>query len=165
MDRERDRRDSTVMFVNPPGAFLVGGPNADAGLRGRKIIVDTYGGMGRHGGGALSGEDPRKGDPSAASMARDIAKSVVAAELADVCDVQMASVIGHAHPVCVRVETVNPRVSNGTINQAIQDICDRRPAAMIERLNRLRPIDRATAADGHLGRPEFPREASDRVVA
>jgi S-adenosylmethionine synthetase len=98
-------------------------------------------------------------------MARDIAKSVVAAKLADVCDVQMASVIGHAHPVCVRVETVNPRVSNDKISRAIQDVFDRRPAAIIERLNLLRPVYRATAAYGHLGRPEFPWEASDRVVA
>jgi S-adenosylmethionine synthetase len=112
MDRERNRLDSTVMFVNPTGAFLVGGPKADAGLTGRKIIVDTYSGMGRHGGGAFSGKDPSEVDRSAAYMARDIAKSVVAAELADVYEVQMASVIGHAHPVCVRVETVNPRVSN-----------------------------------------------------
>jgi S-adenosylmethionine synthetase len=153
------------MFVNPTGAFLVGGPKADAGLTGRKIIVDTYGGMGRHGGGTLSGKDPSQVDRSAASMARDLAKRVVAAALADVCDVQMASVIGHAHPVCVRVETVNPRVSNDKISQAIQDVFDRRPAAIIDRLNRLRPIYRATAADGHLGRPEFPWEASDRVVA
>jgi S-adenosylmethionine synthetase len=100
MDRERDRLDSMVMFVNPPGAFLVGGPKADAGLTGRKIIVDTYGGIGRHGGGAFSGKYPSKVDRSAASMARDIAKSVVAAELADVCDVRMASVIGHASRPC-----------------------------------------------------------------
>jgi S-adenosylmethionine synthetase len=164
MDRERDRLDSTVMFVNPTGAFLVGGPKADAGLTGRKIIVDTYGGMGRHGGGAFSGKDPSKVDRSAASMARDIAKTVVAAKLADVYEVQMAYVIGHAHPVCVRVETVNPRVSNDKISQAIQDVFDRRPAAIIERLNLLRPIYRATAAYGHVGRPEFPWEASDRVV-
>ena len=97
-------------------------------------------------------------------MARYTAKSVVAADLADVCAVQMASVIGHAHPVCVRVETVNPRVSNDKISRAIQDVFDRRPAAITERLNRPRPIYRATAAYGHLGRPEFPWEASDRVV-
>jgi hypothetical protein len=162
MGRERDRLDSSVIFVNPTGAFLVGGPKADAGLTGRKIIVDTYGGMGRHGGGACSGKDPSQVDRSAASMARYIAKSVVAAELADVCEVQMAS--GHAHPVCVRVETVNPRVSNDKISQAIQDVFDRRPAVIIERLNLLRPIYRATAAYGHFGRPEFPWEASDRVV-
>jgi len=164
MDRERDRLDSTVIFVHPTGAFLVGGPKADAERTGRKMIVDTYGGMGRHGGGAFSGKDPSKVDRSAASMARDIAKSVVAAELADVCDVQMAYVIGHAPPVCVRVETVNPRVSNDKISQAIQDVFDRRPAAIIERLNLLPPIYRAPAAYGHFGRPASPCEASDRVV-
>lgn len=164
MDQERDRLDSTIIFVNPTGAFLVGGPKADAGLTGRKIIVDTYGGMGRHGGGAFSGKDPSKVDRSAAYMARYIAKSVVAAELADVCEVQIAYVIGHANPVCVRVETVNPTIANDKISQAIQDVFDMRPAAIIERLNMLRPIYRDTAAYGHFGRPEFPWEASNRVA-
>jgi len=164
MDRERERLDSTVIFINPTGAFLVGGPKADAGLTGRKIIVDTYGGMGRHGGGAFSGKDPSKVDRSGAYMARYIAKSVVAAELADICEVQIAYVIGHANPVCVRVETVNPSVSNDRISQAIQDVFDMRPAAIIERLNLLRPIYRATAAYGHFGHQEFPWEAPDRVV-
>jgi S-adenosylmethionine synthetase len=165
MDRECDRLDRTVMFVHPTGIFLVGGRKADAGLTGRKVSVDTYGGMGHHGGGALSGKDPSQVERSAASTARDIAKSVVAAKLTDVCGVQMASVIGHAPPVCVRVEIVNPGVSNDQISQAIQVVCDRRPAAISERLNRLQPIYRATAASGHFGRPEFPWEASDRVVA
>jgi S-adenosylmethionine synthetase len=164
MDQERDRLDSTLIFVNPTGAFLVGGPKADAGLTGRKIIVDTYGGMGRHGGGAFSGKDPSKVDRSGAYMARYIAKSVVAAELADVCEVQIAYVIGHAQPVCVRVETVNPTIANDKISQAIQDVFDMRPAAIIERLNLLRPIYRDTAAYGHFGRPEFPWEASNRVA-
>jgi S-adenosylmethionine synthetase len=164
MDQERERLDSTLIFVNPTGAFLVGGPKADAGLTGRKIIVDTYGGMGRHGGGAFSGKDPSKVDRSAAYMARYIAKSVVAAELADVCEVQIAYVIGHATPVCVRVETVNPTIDNDKISQAIQDVFDMRPAAIIERLNMLRPIYRDTAAYGHFGRPEFPWEASNRVA-
>jgi S-adenosylmethionine synthetase len=164
MDQERDSLDSTLIFVNPTGAFLVGGPKADAGLTGRKIIVDTYGGMGRHGGGAFSGKDPSKVDRSAAYMARYIAKSVVAAELADVCEVQIAYVIGHANPVCVRVETVNPTIANEKISQAIQDVFDMRPAAIIERLNMLRPIYRDTAAYGHFGRPEFPWEASNRVA-
>ena len=164
MDQERDRLDSTVIFVNPTGAFLVGGPKADAGLTGRKIIVDTYGGMGRHGGGAFSGKDPSKVDRSAAYMARYIAKSVVAAELADICEVQIAYVIGHANPVSVRVETVNPTIANEKISQAIQDVFDMRPAAIIERLNMLRPIYRETAAYGHFGRPEFPWEGSNRVV-
>jgi S-adenosylmethionine synthetase len=164
MDQERDRLDSTVIFVNPTGAFLVGGPKADAGLTGRKIIVDTYGGMGRHGGGAFSGKDPSKVDRSAAYMARYIAKSVVAAELADICEVQIAYVIGHATPVCVRVETVNPTVSNEKISQAIQDVFDMRPAAIIEHLHMLQPIYRATAAYGHFGRPEFPWEATNRIA-
>jgi S-adenosylmethionine synthetase len=164
MDQERDRLDSTLIFVNPTGAFLVGGPKADAGLTGRKIIVDTYGGMGRHGGGAFSGKDPSKVDRSGAYMARYIAKSVVAAELADVCEVQIAYVIGHAKPVCVRVETVNPTIADDKISQAIQDVFDMRPAAIIERLNMLRPIYRDTAAYGHFGRPEFPWEASNRVA-
>jgi S-adenosylmethionine synthetase len=164
MDQERDRLDSTLIFVNPTGAFLVGGPKADAGLTGRKIIVDTYGGMGRHGGGAFSGKDPSKVDRSGAYMARYIAKSVVAAELADVCEVQIAYVIGHANPVCVRVETVNPTIDNAKISQAIQDVFDMRPAAIIERLHMLRPIYRDTAAYGHFGRPEFPWEASNRVA-
>jgi S-adenosylmethionine synthetase len=164
MDQELDRLESTIIFVNPTGAFLVGGPKADAGLTGRKIIVDTYGGMGRHGGGAFSGKDPSKVDRSAAYMARYIAKSVVAAELADVCEVQIAYVIGHANPVCVRVETVNPTIDNDKISQAIQDVFDMRPAAIIERLNMLRPIYRDTAAYGHFGRPEFPWEASNRVA-
>jgi S-adenosylmethionine synthetase len=164
MEQERDRLDSTLIFVNPTGAFLVGGPKADAGLTGRKIIVDTYGGMGRHGGGAFSGKDPSKVDRSGAYMARYIAKSVVAAELADVCEVQIAYVIGHARPVCVRVETVNPTIANDKISQAIQDVFDMRPAAIIERLNMLRPIYRDTAAYGHFGRPEFPWEASNRVA-
>jgi S-adenosylmethionine synthetase len=164
MDQERDRLDSTLIFVNPTGAFLVGGPKADAGLTGRKIIVDTYGGMGRHGGGAFSGKDPSKVDRSGAYMARYIAKSVVAAELADVCEVQIAYVIGHAKPVSVRVETVNPTIANDKISQAIQDVFDMRPAAIIERLNMLRPIYRDTAVYGHFGRPEFPWEASNRVA-
>jgi S-adenosylmethionine synthetase len=147
MDRERDRLDSTVMFVNPTGAFLAGEPEADAGRTGWKIMVDTYEGMGRHGGGAFSSKAPSQVERSAACMVRGIAKSVVAVELADVCDVQVASAIGQACPVCVRVETVNPRLSNDTISQAMQDVFDMRPAAIMERLNRLRPIYRATAAD------------------
>jgi S-adenosylmethionine synthetase len=162
LDRERDKVDSTVVFINPTGAFLQGGPKADAGLTGRKIIVDTYGGMGRHGGGAFSGKDPSKVDRSAAYMARYIAKNVVAAELADVCEVQIAYVIGHAQPVCVRVETVNPVVAEEKISQAISEVFDMRPEFIIKRLNLLRPIYAATAAYGHFGRAEFPWEASDR---
>jgi S-adenosylmethionine synthetase len=162
LTREQDKLDSTIIFINPTGAFVHGGPKADTGLTGRKIIVDTYGGMGRHGGGAFSGKDPSKVDRSAAYMARYIAKNVVAAELADVCEVQIAYVIGHAKPVSVRVETVNPTVSEERISQAIQDVFDMRPEFTIERLNLLRPIYAATAAYGHFGRPEFPWEASER---
>ena len=164
MDAERDKLDSTVIFVNPTGAFLFGGPKADAGLTGRKIIVDTYGGMGRHGGGAFSGKDPSKVDRSAAYMARYIAKCVVAAELANVCEVQIAYVIGHANPVSVRVDTEKPAVPEEKISQAIQDVFDMRPEFIIQRLDLLRPIYRPTAAYGHFGRPEFPWEASDRVA-
>jgi S-adenosylmethionine synthetase len=164
LDRERDKLDSTVIFINPTGAFLHGGPKADAGLTGRKIIVDTYGGMGRHGGGAFSGKDPSKVDRSGAYMARYIAKSVVAAELADICEVQIAYVIGHAQPVSVRVETVNPAVPEEQISQAIRDVFDMRPASIIDRLNLLRPLYTATAAYGHFGRTEFPWEAPDRVA-
>ena len=164
MDTERDRMDSTVIFINPTGAFLVGGPKADAGLTGRKIIVDTYGGMGRHGGGAFSGKDPSKVDRSAAYMARYIAQNVVAAELADVCEVQIAYVIGHPHPVSVRVDTTNPAVPEEQISEVIRSVFDMRPEAISERLNLLRPIYAATAAYGHFGRPEFPWEASDRIA-
>lgn len=164
LDQERDKLDSTVVFINPTGAFLHGGPKADAGLTGRKIIVDTYGGMGRHGGGAFSGKDPSKVDRSAAYMARYIAKSVVAAELADVCEVQIAYVIGHANPVSVLVETVNPAVSEEKISQAIRDVFDMRPEFIIQQLNLLRPIYVPTAAYGHFGRPEFPWEATPRVA-
>jgi S-adenosylmethionine synthetase len=164
IEQERDRLDSTIIFINPTGAFLRGGPKADAGLTGRKIIVDTYGGMGRHGGGAFSGKDPSKVDRSAAYMARYIAKNVVAAELADVCEVQIAYVIGHANPVSVRVDTVNPSVSEDKISRAIQDVFDMRPEYISERLELLRPIYAPTAAYGHFGRPEFPWEASDRVA-
>lgn len=163
LERERDKIDSTLIFINPTGAFLQGGPKADAGLTGRKIIVDTYGGMGRHGGGAFSGKDPSKVDRSAAYMARYIAKNVVAAELADICEVQIAYVIGHANPVSVRVETVNPVVSEEKISQAIREVFDMRPEHIIKRLNLLRPIYVPTAAYGHFGRPEFPWEASDRL--
>jgi S-adenosylmethionine synthetase len=141
-----------------------GGPKADAGLTGRKIIVGTYDGVGRHGGEAFSGKDPSKVDRSAAYMACYIAKSVVAAEPAGVCEVQIASVIGHVRPVYVRVETVNPGVSNGKISQASREVFDMRPAAIIERLNLPRLTYRATAAYGHFGRPESPWETSNRVV-
>ncbi len=164
IDSERDNPNSTIVFINPTGVFSEGGPKADVGLTGRKIIVDTYGGMGRHGGGAFSGKDPSKVDRSAAYMARYVAQNVVAAELADVCEVQIAYVIGHADPVSVLVETVNPVVSEEKIVDAIRQVFDMRPAAIAERLNLLQPIYADTAAYGHFGRPEFPWEKSDRVA-
>jgi S-adenosylmethionine synthetase len=164
IDQERDKANSTIVFINPTGVFSEGGPKADVGLTGRKIIVDTYGGMGRHGGGAFSGKDPSKVDRSAAYMARYVAQNVVAAELADVCEVQIAYVIGHADPVSVRVETVNPVVSEAKIIEAIRQVFDMRPAAIAERLNLLQPIYANTAAYGHFGRPEFPWEQPDRVA-
>jgi S-adenosylmethionine synthetase len=163
LEHEKDKLDSTVIFINPTGAFLVGGPKADAGLTGRKIIVDTYGGMGRHGGGAFSGKDPSKVDRSAAYMARYIAKHVVASELADVCEVQIAYVIGHANPVSVRVDTVNPTVPEEKISQAIREVFDMRPEHISSRLNLLRPIYANTAAYGHFGRRDFPWEATNRI--
>jgi S-adenosylmethionine synthetase len=156
--------DDTTIHINPTGRFVVGGPQGDCGVTGRKIIVDTYGGMGGHGGGAFSGKDPSKVDRSASYMARYIAKCVVAAELANVCEVQIAYVIGHANPVSVRVDTVNPTVSEEKIGQAIQDVFDMRPEFIIQRLDLLRPIYRPTAAYGHFGRSEFPWEATDRVA-
>ncbi len=164
IDQERDNANSTIVFINPTGVFSEGGPKADVGLTGRKIIVDTYGGMGRHGGGAFSGKDPSKVDRSAAYMARYVAQNVVAAELADVCEVQIAYVIGHADPVSVRVETINPVVSEDKISEAIQQVFDMRPAAIAEHLNLLQPIYANTAAYGHFGRPGFPWEQSDRVA-
>lgn len=142
------------LLVNPTGKFVVGGPMGDAGLTGRKIIVDTYGGMARHGGGAFSGKDPSKVDRSATYAMRWVAKNVVAAGLATRCEVQVAYAIGKAHPVGVFVETFGTGViSNEAIQQAVLEVFDLRPAAIIRDLNLLRPIYRTTAAYGHFGRP------------
>ena len=158
--------DGVRVLVNPTGRFEIGGPKADTGLTGRKIIVDTYGGMAPHGGGAFSGKDPTKVDRSAAYMARYVAKNVVAAGLADRCQLQVAYAIGTAHPVSLMVDlfetaTVDP----AAIEKAIWDIFDFRPAAIIRDLDLARPIYRETAAYGHFGRKEFPWEATDRVDA
>ncbi len=158
----------TRIFVNPTGRFVIGGPKGDAGLTGRKIIADTYGGMARHGGGAFSGKDPTKVDRSGAYAARWVAKNVVAAGLADRCEVQLAYAIGVAHPVSVLVETFGTgRMPDETIAQAIADVFDLRPAAIIHHLNLRRPIYRQTASYGHFGRPELdlPWEKIDRVEA
>jgi S-adenosylmethionine synthetase len=152
-----DRR--TKYYVNPTGRFVIGGPYGDAGLTGRKIIVDTYGGMGRHGGGAFSGKDPSKVDRSAAYYARCVAKNIVAAGLAKKCEVQVAYAIGVAKPVGVYVNTFQTgRVSDEKLQRYIAKTLDFRPRAIIEELNLLRPIYRKTAAYGHFGRREFTWE-------
>ena len=145
----------TKIFINPTGRFVIGGPMGDTGVTGRKIIVDTYGGMGRHGGGAFSGKDPSKVDRSAAYMGRYIAKNVVAAGLASRCEVQVAYAIGVAEPVSVMVETFGTgRVADEKIARAIREVFDLKPRAIIEGLDLLRPIYRRTAAFGHFGRTE-----------
>jgi S-adenosylmethionine synthetase len=162
-----DSSDYTLL-VNPTGRFEVGGPMGDAGLTGRKIIIDTYGGMARHGGGAFSGKDPSKVDRSAAYAMRWVAKNVVAAGLATRCEVQVAYAIGKAHPVGVYVECFGTEtVDVGTIRDAILEVFDLRPAAIIRDLDLLRPIYAKTAAYGHFGRelPEFTWERTDRVDA
>ena len=160
-----DYRDAQI-YINPTGRFVVGGPMGDAGLTGRKIIVDTYGGMGRHGGGAFSGKDCTKVDRSGAYAARWVAKNVVAAGLADRCEVQIAYAIGVAHPVSVMVETFGTnKVPQADIEAAVSKVFDLRPAAIIEHLDLRRPIYRKTAAYGHFGRelPEFTWERRDKV--
>ncbi|MBD7916868.1 methionine adenosyltransferase [Cellulomonas sp. Sa3CUA2] len=155
------------LLVNPTGQFVIGGPQGDAGLTGRKIIVDTYGGMARHGGGAFSGKDPSKVDRSAAYAMRWVAKNVVAAGLARRCEVQVAYAIGKAHPVGLYVETFGTgTVSDDRLTQAITDVFDLRPAAIIRDLDLLRPVYRRTAAYGHFGRelPEFTWERTDRTA-
>ncbi len=154
------------LLVNPTGRFEVGGPMGDAGLTGRKIIVDTYGGMARHGGGAFSGKDPSKVDRSAAYAMRWVAKNVVAAGLARRCEVQVAYAIGKAHPVGLFVETFGTEtVAPGVIQDAVVSVFDLRPAAIIRDLDLLRPIYAQTAAYGHFGRelPDFTWERTDRV--
>ena len=154
------------IFVNPTGRFVIGGPMGDAGVTGRKIIVDSYGGMGRHGGGAFSGKDPTKVDRSAAYAARYVAKNVVAAGLADRVEVQVAYAIGVAHPLSVNVETFGTaKISDDKIAQLISEQFDLRPGAIIRDLNLRRPIYRKTAAYGHFGRDdiEFPWEKTDKA--
>jgi len=158
----------TVFHVNPTGRFVVGGPQGDCGLTGRKIIVDTYGGMGRHGGGAFSGKDPSKVDRSAAYMARYVAKNIVAAELAQRCEVQLAYCIGVAQPVSVLVDTFGTgTISETTIAKIVQEIFSLTPKGIIQTLDLKRPIYRSTASYGHFGRtPEdghFTWEKTDRV--
>ncbi len=156
---------STKIFVNPTGRFVVGGPFGDAGLTGRKIIVDTYGGMGRHGGGAFSGKDPSKVDRSACYYARFVAKNVVASKLAKRCEVQIAYAIGVAQPVGVHVNTFGTgSVGDETLEKYIMANFDMRPKAIIDQLDLLKPIYRKTAAYGHFGRDEFTWEKTDRAA-
>ena len=148
--------DTTKLFINPTGRFVIGGPQGDSGLTGRKIIVDTYGGMARHGGGAFSGKDPTKVDRSAAYAARYVAKNIVAAGLADKCEIQLAYAIGVAHPVSIHVETFGTgKVANETIVDLIRKHFDLRPAGIIEMLDLQRPIYKQTAAYGHFGRNDL----------
>ncbi len=152
----------TIFHVNPTGKFVIGGPHGDTGLTGRKIIVDTYGGYGGHGGGAFSGKDPSKVDRSAAYAARHIAKNIVAAELADECIVQLAYAIGIPEPVSVSVDTYGTgKVNDTELANVIQKIFDLTPSGIIERFDLKRPIYRQTAAYGHFGREEFPWEKLD----
>lgn len=159
---------SVKLLINPTGRFVIGGPMGDAGLTGRKIIVDTYGGMARHGGGAFSGKDPSKVDRSAAYAMRWVAKNVVAAGLADRCEVQVAYAIGKAQPVGLFVETFGTeKFDLAKIANAVKEVFDLRPAAIIRDLNLLRPIYAKTAAYGHFGRelPDFTWEKTDRAAA
>ena len=159
-------RGAMKVLVNPSGRFVIGGPAGDAGLTGRKIIVDTYGGMARHGGGAFSGKDPSKVDRSAAYAARWAAKNVVAAGLARRCELQLAYAIGRANPVGLYVDTFGTGiVPDARIGEAIREVFDLRPAGMIADLDLLRPIYTETSAYGHFGRPGFPWEATNRVDA
>ena len=158
--------ENTKIYVNPTGRFVTGGPQGDSGLTGRKIIVDTYGGYSRHGGGAFSGKDPTKVDRSAAYMCRYIAKNIVAAGLATKCEVQLAYAIGVAKPVSVMVDTFGTgKVSNTELADAVNKVFDLRPAAIIDNLGLRRPIYQQTAAYGHMGRTDIdlPWEKTDKV--
>ncbi len=158
--------DDLILHVNPTGRFVVGGPHGDTGLTGRKIIVDTYGGKGAHGGGAFSGKDPSKVDRSAAYAARHVAKNIVAAELAEEVLVQVAYAIGVAEPVSIDVTTYGTgAVSDAALVAAVREVFDLRPQALIQRLDLLRPIYRPTAAYGHFGRTDVSWEQLDHVDA
>ena len=161
-------RPETKIFINPTGRFVIGGPQGDSGLTGRKIIVDTYGGMGRHGGGAFSGKDPTKVDRSAAYAARYVAKNIVAAKLARKCEVQLAYAIGVAQPVSINVNTFGTgKVADEVLEQAVEKVFDLRPTAIIRSLDLRRPIYRKLAAYGHMGREDLDVnwEKTDKVDA
>ena len=159
--------DDTIIYVNPTGRFVTGGPAGDSGLTGRKIIVDTYGGIVRHGGGCFSGKDPTKVDRSAAYAARYVAKNIVAAGLAKKCEIQIAYAIGVAHPVSVMIDTFGTGIiSDDTLSEIVTETFDLRPAAIIDSLNLRRPIYRQLAAYGHMGRTDLdlPWEKTDKAV-
>ena len=156
----------TKYFINPTGRFVIGGPMGDCGLTGRKIIVDTYGGMARHGGGAFSGKDPSKVDRSAAYAARYVAKNLVAAGLADRCELQVSYAIGVAEPTSISIETFGTSpFDEATLVSLVRDHFDLRPYGLTEMLNLAQPIYQSTAAYGHFGRAQFPWEATDKVEA
>ncbi|WP_256383629.1 methionine adenosyltransferase [Photobacterium toruni] len=159
-------RKETKFFINPTGRFVIGGPMGDCGLTGRKIIVDTYGGAARHGGGAFSGKDPSKVDRSAAYAARYVAKNIVAAGMADRCEIQLSYAIGVADPTSIMIETFGTeKVHQDIIIEAVRQHFDLRPYGLQEMLNLLQPIYKKTAAYGHFGREEFPWEKTDKVDA
>lgn len=158
--------DELILHVNPTGRFVIGGPHGDTGLTGRKIIVDTYGGKGAHGGGAFSGKDPSKVDRSAAYAARHLAKNLIAADLADEVEVQIAYAIGVAHPVSIAIDTNGTGViPDNLLTRVVEEVADLRPAAIVQRLGLLEPQYRPTAAYGHFGREEFSWEQLDYVDA
>ena len=155
----------TIYHINPTGRVVIGGPHGDCGLTGRKIIVDTYGGMGRHGGGAFSGKDPTKVDRSAAYAARWVAKNVVAAKLARRCELQVSYAIGVAKPLSIRVDTFGTGVvPDEVLNEAVAKVFDLRPAAIIAALDLRKPVYERTAFNGHFGRPEFTWERTNKVA-
>jgi len=156
--------DETSYFINETGRFVVGGPQGDTGVTGRKIIVDTYGGRGRHGGGCFSGKVPNKQDRSGAYMARYVAKNIVAADLADECEVQLSYAIGYPEPVSVHVNTFGTgKVDSEKLETVVREVFDLTPAGTIKQLDLKRPIYQATATYGHFGREEFPWEKTDKV--
>ncbi len=156
----------TQYLINPTGRFVIGGPMGDCGLTGRKIIVDTYGGMARHGGGAFSGKDPSKVDRSAAYAGRYVAKNIVAAGLAERCEIQVSYAIGVAEPTSINIETFGTgKVADSLLTSIVRDVFDLRPYGLIKMLDLEKPIYQATAAYGHFGREEFPWEATDKVDA
>jgi S-adenosylmethionine synthetase len=157
--------DSKTQFlINPTGRFVVGGPEGDSGLTGRKIIVDTYGGWGRHGGGAFSGKDPSKVDRSAAYMCRWVAKNIVASGLADICELQVAYAIGYPEPVSIWVDAMGTaKIPEEKINRAVQKVFSFKPANIVKQLDLLRPIYRSTTNYGHFGKPDLPWEQTNKT--